>query len=357
MSQKLERRRFLWGAGLSVAGLAGATRSASSQTQGGPALAERAGAGLEVIDFHSHYVGPHFASRAGAAAPPAQRAHWQEVNRKLADPGALQASIDEAGVTGRVLSTPLEFIRDAGGELAPDAVPRINDHLAELVSRNPGRLYGLATVDAFSGDAGARELTRAVRELGLRGVFVESAKGELFLDSPQARPTLATAASLGIPVFVHPVTDSQLRQRLGRFGRAGMTLNRGTMNSAALIALLESGTFEELPGLRVVITTLAIGALLLTGGFGDGGRLRRDAPDTMRRHIYIDTMGLHPVLIRSAIELLGPDHVLAGTDWPVFDEKSVAVRLHGALVACGLDQREQRMVAGGNALRLLGAKA
>jgi len=37
----------------------------------------------------------------------------------------------------------------------------------------------------------------------------------------------------------------------------------------------------------------------------------------MRRHVYIDTMGLHPALVASVVELLGADHFLAGTDWPI----------------------------------------
>ena len=59
----------------------------------------------------------------------------------------------------------------------------------------------------------ARELTRAVKELGLRGVFVESAKRDLLLGAKETRPTLAAAASLGVPVFVHPLTDPQLHKR------------------------------------------------------------------------------------------------------------------------------------------------
>jgi len=127
------------------------------------------------------------------------------------------------------VNTPLEFIQDPDGDIAPGTIPRINDHLAELVNRHPNRIFGLATVDAYSGEDGARELTRAVRELGLRGVFVQAAKKELFIDAPQARPTLAAAAALGVPVFVHPITDVQSRGRLGRYGRPGVTLNRSTI--------------------------------------------------------------------------------------------------------------------------------
>ena len=61
--------------------------------------------------------------------------------------------------------------------------------------------------------------------------------------------------------------------------------------------MIEGGTFDELPKLCVVVTTLAIGGVLLAGGFGDGERIRRDAPALARRHIYIDTMGIHPAVI------------------------------------------------------------
>jgi predicted TIM-barrel fold metal-dependent hydrolase len=308
---------------------------------------------LRVVDFHNHYVGPNFAAAAGAGTPAAQQAYWQTVNRNLASPDALVASLDAAGVVARVVNTPLEFLRNAGRDLAHDTVPRINDALAELVLRHPGRLYGLATVDAYAGEDAATELTRAIRGLGLRGVIVEAAKGDLFLDAAQARPTLAAAATLGVPVFCHPITDPVLQRTFRSLGRLSIPLNRGTVNAAALFALLESGAFEQLPNLHVVVTTLALGGLLMAGGFGDGQRLRRDTPSALRRNVYVDTMGLHPTVIRTAVELLGADHVIAGTDWPVLTETDIPGRLATALTECGLDSVAQQLVAQGNALRLL----
>jgi aminocarboxymuconate-semialdehyde decarboxylase len=349
-SKSPDRRKFLAGAcAMPLAGLSYARAQAS-------AGAEPTSAALKIVDFHNHFVGPAFKSIAGAAAPAAQKAYFERVNRDLSDAQALLSSIEKAGIAARVVNTPLEFLQNADEDVPADLPRRINDALAELIGRHPGRLHGLATVDAYSGDAGARELTRAVRELNLRGVFVASAKRDLFLDAPQARPTLAAAAALGVPVFVHPVTDAQLRKRFASYGRLGNTFNRGTVNAAALIALFESGTFDDLPDLRVVVTTLAIGGILLAAGLvqGRARSMRRDAPELSRRHVYIDTMGLQPALIRSAVELLGADHVLAGTDWPIFTESSVAQRLQEALTACGLSAAEQQMVAGGNALKLMG---
>jgi aminocarboxymuconate-semialdehyde decarboxylase len=327
--------------------------SAAMTTAAAPALAQGAvDAPLKVIDFHNHHVGAAFAPIAGLGAPSAQRAYFDAVNRNLADPKALLASLDAAGVSARVVNTPLEFIQDAEGDVAPDTIARINDQLAELAGRNPGRVYALATVDPYSGEAAAHELTRAVRELGLRGVFVQAVKNDLTLDSPQARPTLAAAASLGVPVFIHPITDSRLRRRFPRLGAAGTTLNRSTINSAALLALMTSGTFEELPNLRVVVTTLAIGSILIAGGLTSRGT--GDAAALLRRHVHIDTMGLHPALVRAAVDMLGADHVLAGTDWPIFAERQVPERLRNALTAAGLGVADQQLVASGNTARLLG---
>jgi predicted TIM-barrel fold metal-dependent hydrolase len=128
--------------------------------------------------------------------PPAQRDNEARVDAQLSNPRALLHSLETTGVTACVINTPLAFLRDAHGEVPKDTIPRINDELANLVSKNPGKFYALATVDAYSGEAGARELTRAVRELGLRGVFLDSAKNDLLPNSPQARPTLAAAAAL-----------------------------------------------------------------------------------------------------------------------------------------------------------------
>src|SRR5690349_20729771 len=255
------------------------------------------------VDFHNHFVGPAFALTTLAGVTPGQRAFWEGVNRMLAEPGALLSSIAEDGVAARVISTPLEFLQDAEGNVPAATITRINDAVADLVSRHPGRLHGLATVDAYSGEAGARELTRAVKELGLRGVFVESAKGDLLPDAPEARPTFAAAAALCVPVFMHPIEDPSLFRRFKAYGRLGVRLTRGTINAAGLFAMVESGMLEEMSNLRVVVTALALGGLLLAGSVGDGARLRKDAPAALRRHVYIDTTGLHPVIVRCAVDL------------------------------------------------------
>jgi aminocarboxymuconate-semialdehyde decarboxylase len=340
------RREFLGaiGAGVAAAGSLAAATEATAQ----------GAAPVKIVDFHNHYIDPSWTMTNLATAPTAARPAVEALNRNMQSLDALLSSVESAGIAARVINTPTAFLEDADGNLPPNTIERINDQMGELAGKHSGKLYGLATVDAFTGDAGARELTRAVKELKLRGVFVESAKRDMVLGTKETRPTLAAAASLGVPVFVHPLTDRQLHTRFSRTGRMGLRFARGTINSAALISMLEGGTFDEVPKLQVVMTTLAMGGILLAGGFGDGSGIRSDAPALTRRHVYVDTMGIHPAVVRCAVDLLGADHVLMGTDWPIVVEKSVPERLQKAFAHCGLTTAEQQMIAGGNALKLLG---
>src|SRR5262252_3367648 len=57
-----------------------------------------------------------------------------------------------------------------------------------------------------------------------------------------------------LPLPPLSVEDAQLFDRFKPFGWLGIRLTRGTINAAALFAIMEKGVFEELPDLRVVVT-------------------------------------------------------------------------------------------------------
>jgi aminocarboxymuconate-semialdehyde decarboxylase len=163
-----------------------------------------------IVDFHSHHVPGHWALTTLANFAPSQRARWERIKRRLADSGALLEGIDSGDIAARVVNIPTALFSHPGETPAADVFRRVNDQIAQLVSQHPGHLHGIASVDAFSGEAGAAELTRAVHELKLRGVFLESEHHGSLLDAPEARPTLQAAADLGVAVFAHPVNPQGL---------------------------------------------------------------------------------------------------------------------------------------------------
>jgi aminocarboxymuconate-semialdehyde decarboxylase len=307
-----------------------------------------------VVDFHCHHVPARLDVTAGHHAPASQRARWDAITRKLADESLLLKDMHDGHLAARVINIPAGLIADAEGRVPHDTIVAINDHVADLVARHPRRLYGLASVDPFDGERAAREAERAIRDLGLLGLFVDCARGDVLLDAPQARPTLAVAARLGVPVFAHPVAPQPLTRQMAPYGVIGTLFARGTANSACLIALVEGGVFAELPNLRVVVTGHAIGGLAMASGLSRQSRLLAGAAEVMRKHVYIDTQMIHPALVRMAIDLLGVDRVMAGSDWPIVDDGPIRAPLMDAMERAGLSDDEQHAVAGRNCLGLLG---
>lgn len=311
---------------------------------------------FDLIDFHNHHVPGRFELTAARSAPANQRTRWEAIARRLCDEELLLKDIRAGEISARVVNIPAALIADAQGCVPHETIVAINEELAGLVARHPGRLHGLASVDAYDGDRSAREAERAIQDLGLRGLFVDCARGELMIDAPQSRPTLEVAAQLGVPVFVHPVAPQPLTRQMAPYGLISTLFARGTVNSASLIALVEGGVFSQLPGLRVVVTAHAIGGLAMAAGLSSQSRLPGGTIDAMREHVFMDTTLCHPALIRAAVDLLGADNVVAGSDFPIVGGP-LRGPLADAMRQAGLSDDEQRAVAAGNCLRLLGLSA
>jgi aminocarboxymuconate-semialdehyde decarboxylase len=311
-------------------------------------------ADLEIVDFHCHHIPARFEQTAVRSAPANQRARWEALARRLSDEDVLLKDIRAGDVAARVVNIPAQLIADAEGCVPHETIRAMNDELAMLVGRYPGRIHGLGSVDAYDGDRSGREAERAIRALGLSGLFVDCARGDLMIDAPQARPTLEVAARLGVPVFVHPVAPQPLTRQMVPYGLIGTLFARGTANSASLIALVEGGVFSQLPGLRVVVTALALGGVAMAAGLSSESLLPSGTVDVMRKHVFIDTMRFHPTLIRASVALLGADKVLAGSDWPIAGDGPIRGMLSDAMQQAGLSDDEQSAIASGNCRRLLG---
>jgi len=211
----------------------------------------------------------------------------------------------------------------------------------------------LASVDGYDGDRSAREAERAITELGLRGLFVDCARGDLLIDAPQARPTLGVAAKFGVPVFAHPIAPEPLTRQMTPYGLIGTLFARGAVNGTSLIALVEGGVFSELPDLRVVVTAHAVGGLAMTAGLSPQSRLPTGTIEVLRKHVFIDTTLINPAVIRVCVDLLGADSVLAGSDFPIAGEAPIGPPLAQAMRQAGLSDAQQNAITAGNCLRLL----
>jgi predicted TIM-barrel fold metal-dependent hydrolase len=305
-----------------------------------------------VVDIHALHVHPALDFALPPAAPPQVAEMVRSLRPLLSDPEARIEALDREGIDRRVLQAHPSTL-DLSGIPKADDVSRVNEHLAVTVAAHPDRLSGFATLNAFEGDASAEAARYAIEELGLAGLVVESYIDGAHFGAPETESTLAVAAELGVPVLVHPTTPPDYQPFFDGLGSAAMVFGRGATNAAALLTVLDRGLLTSLPGLRLIFTELAVGALHFAGVTGVAEELRQ-VDGRRRGRIYVDTMLFEPASIRYAVDVLGVDGVLVGTDWPLIQPYKTRGEILAVLAAAGLEADEIARVAGGNALELLG---
>ncbi|MBI4307803.1 MAG: amidohydrolase [Chloroflexi bacterium] len=84
--------------------------------------------------------------------------------------------------------------------------PVRNEWVAELVARYPDRFIGFCAVDVWQGKKAVRELERAVKELGLKGLKLHPMMQEFFPNDRQVYPIYEKCVELGVPVLFHSGT-------------------------------------------------------------------------------------------------------------------------------------------------------
>jgi aminocarboxymuconate-semialdehyde decarboxylase len=243
------------------------------------------------------------------------------LNPPALDPGLRLPAMDAAGVDVQVLSLTFPSINflppREGAELARVA----NDALAAVVNGSAGRFAALAAVPQKDAALATAELTRAVEQLGLRGAIVFTNIDGVYLDDPSQRPLLERATALGAPLLLHPMAppsavgmaDYWLTPILGMEFEVMLALGR----------LIFTGALERLPGLCLVASHLGGGLPFLQGRMDHGYHVHPDCrqhigrpPSTYLRQVYYDAVAFHPPALRCAIESVGADRLVLGSDYP-----------------------------------------
>ena len=145
----------------------------------------------------------------------------------------------------------------------PDMEPRLaaamarayNDWLYEFCQENPERLLGAGMISPFDVDDAVREVRRAARELGFRGVFLRpnEVNGRNWHD-PYYEPLWTALEDLGVPLGFHEGAGSQLRQVGEQFGANAMLKHvycHPVEQMLAAGSFCLGGILERHPGLRV----------------------------------------------------------------------------------------------------------
>lgn len=129
----------------------------------------------------------------------------------------------------------------------------INDSMAKMVKGFEDRFIPIAEIPALVTDEALAEIERAIRDLGMKGIQLNTTIGGRPLDSPEFKPIFAKASKLNIPILIHPcnVTRNQRRNYETQYGLHRI-LGWPFETSLAISRLVFSGILSEHPALRII---------------------------------------------------------------------------------------------------------
>jgi aminocarboxymuconate-semialdehyde decarboxylase len=285
-------------------------------------------------------------SMPGASGPKPVRMPMVDTARRAAWAG-------DQGLTGQIVSPWLDAQPTAAmaAPVARDWARRLN---AALLEQEP--THGVLATVAIT-DQAASDLEAAITANAMSGLVLSTnPAGVADLADPALEPIWEAAASLGVPIVLHPPTDGPARV-LPDGAQFGNTFCRLVDSTFAVTKLLLSGVLDRHPDLRLIMVHgggfLPYQSLRLDGGHRadalSGYEIERDHPSDYLSDLYFDTVAMKPAAIAFLANTVGAGHVLLGSDYPfpLGDPAPVAT-----VRAAGLTPEDTAAVLGDNAARV-----
>jgi aminocarboxymuconate-semialdehyde decarboxylase len=284
-------------------------------------------------------------------------ARWRQLDR-----------IEPYGEYAQVLVLAVPPLEEVGPPAVAAEFARIaNDEMADLVWRFPDRFVGFAAALPLSDvEEAARELDRALTQLGALGAQLFTNVLGVPLDDPRFEPLFALLEAAGRAVWLHPTRSAAWAdypaESASDYG-LWWSLGWPYETAAALARLVYSGHMERHP--RQLVIAHHGGGLVphvsARLAMGPGYRQVQDTlpqpPLDYFRRVHVDTALFGaPHAVRCVLEFFGPRHVLFGTDMPLGPANAVEATI-ADLDAAGLSIEDRAAVYSENAVRLLGLRA
>jgi aminocarboxymuconate-semialdehyde decarboxylase len=265
--------------------------------------------------------------------------------------------MDDAGVGVQVLSVSAPNVFRFPREFRIPLTRDLNDEFADRVKASEGRLRMFASLPLPDMDEALAELERVADVPGVLGIVLCSNIDGVMLDDERLAPLYEELSRRETTVFVHgnvPCSTEGYREY-------AMALAMGFMADplVAIGRLVYSGTIDRFPGIDWLFTHLGGTVPFVLPRydnyykqFPENREKIARPPSEIIRELYFDTCTMHPPALRCAVDTLGADRLVFGSDYPHVPggiDRFVAI-----LNSIGLSEEELEMIGSGTAARLLG---
>jgi len=215
------------------------------------------------------------------------------------------------------LTAPMVYWASPGLGLA--LAQSYNDAASAAHRKHPRRFVGLAMLPMQAPDLAVKELERAAKLPGMRGMYLATHVNEANLDDRRFWNVYAKAEELGWTIFLHPI-DTIGRERTQKYYLKNLLGNPYDTGVAAA-SLIFGGVLDAFPKLEVNLPHAGGTFPWLIGRLDHGTKVRPELrhmkrlPSEYLRRFTYDTIGHNDHINQALINLVGADRVVLGSDY------------------------------------------
>lgn len=262
---------------------------------------------------------------------------------------------------------------------ALSAARDINDELEAICKESKGKLYAFATLPVSApSDEVVAEIKRLQHLSHIRGIILGTSGLGSGLDDVALEPIWAMLEKSQLLLFLHPhygLPAEVFGPRAHDYGHVlPLSLGFPMETTVAFVRMWLSGVFDRYQRLKVLVAHAGGTVPFLAGRvescvaherlFRDETgrqRERRGIWDVLKHNVWLDAVTYSELGVRAAVEAVGTERVLFGTDHPFFpplDEGAtewVSVQTNVNAIERALNGNETavRAVLGRNSIELL----
>lgn len=226
------------------------------------------------------------------------------------------------------VSTPNPLADAFTADQSTQLIRAINDGYAAAQASYPDHVAGLGMLPLRDPEAAKAEVDRITNDLELCGIALPTTVPDGKLSNPALEPVFDAVDDAELTAFIHPHGNRLSETLEADESFLNPLVVFPTDTTFQITRLIYDGFFDA-HDFDVVLSHMG-GALLHLAGRLDRGRREISDPEASParpvveylREFYYDTISFHRPALAAAVETVGVDQLVFGTDYP-FDEEDV----------------------------------